>query len=236
MRSRSSGWMSRTGGRAGKRCSTRRSADFPLRSLDDLPAGEYRVQAVLNRYEKFTRSDGWTLMLPPDQRRRPGVAPEARQPLLETRDGPRRTETSRPCRPGARPGHPAGRGIREQADEVRASFQHPQRAAFEVLGTRRVPRSLGAAALGIRRAPGCPLSARHRARPLSCGARRFPRNAAGPGSQAGLQQAIPARRLQPHPAGVRLAGAPGLDHARVSPRVAGRDPAPDAVITTIRTR
>ena len=40
---------------------------FPMRSLDDLPAGDYRVQAVLNRYEKFTRSDGWTLLLPPDQ-------------------------------------------------------------------------------------------------------------------------------------------------------------------------
>lgn len=40
---------------------------FPLRSLDDLPAGEYTVQAVLNRYDKFTRSDGWTLWLPPDQ-------------------------------------------------------------------------------------------------------------------------------------------------------------------------
>jgi hypothetical protein len=40
---------------------------FPLRSLDDLPAGEYRVQAVLNRYEEFTRSDGWSLLLPPDR-------------------------------------------------------------------------------------------------------------------------------------------------------------------------
>jgi hypothetical protein len=40
---------------------------FPLRSLEDLPPGEYRVQAVLNVYEKFTRSDGWTLLLPPDR-------------------------------------------------------------------------------------------------------------------------------------------------------------------------
>ena len=40
---------------------------FPLRSLADLPEGEYSVQAVLNRYEKFTRSDGHTLWLPPDQ-------------------------------------------------------------------------------------------------------------------------------------------------------------------------
>ncbi|HKY00796.1 MAG TPA: hypothetical protein VJL86_13880 [Steroidobacteraceae bacterium] len=40
---------------------------FPVRSLADLPPGEYRVQAVLNRYEKFTRSDGRTLLLPPDR-------------------------------------------------------------------------------------------------------------------------------------------------------------------------
>ena len=40
---------------------------FPIRSLDALPPGEYRIQAVLNRYEKFTRSDGRTLLLPPDR-------------------------------------------------------------------------------------------------------------------------------------------------------------------------
>ncbi|MGH8197909.1 MAG: hypothetical protein ACRETI_07040 [Steroidobacteraceae bacterium] len=44
-----------------------RTSGFPIRSLDDLPAGEYRVQAVFNRYERFARSDGWTLLLPPDQ-------------------------------------------------------------------------------------------------------------------------------------------------------------------------
>jgi hypothetical protein len=42
-------------------------AGFPIGSLDDLPPGEYHVQAVLNRYERFTRSDGHTLLLPPDQ-------------------------------------------------------------------------------------------------------------------------------------------------------------------------
>jgi hypothetical protein len=40
---------------------------FPIRSIDDLPAGDYRVQAVLNRYETFVRSDGQRLELPPDQ-------------------------------------------------------------------------------------------------------------------------------------------------------------------------
>jgi Putative esterase len=40
---------------------------FPLRSLVDLPAGKYRVQALLNRYEAFRRADGRMLKLPPDQ-------------------------------------------------------------------------------------------------------------------------------------------------------------------------
>jgi len=52
----------------GRRMAFDAGADgFPLRSLDELPAGEYTVQAVLNRYEKFTRGDGRTLWLPPDQ-------------------------------------------------------------------------------------------------------------------------------------------------------------------------
>ena len=40
---------------------------FPIRSIDDLPPGDYRVQAVLNRYETFVRGDGHRLELPPDQ-------------------------------------------------------------------------------------------------------------------------------------------------------------------------
>jgi hypothetical protein len=40
---------------------------FPLRSLDDLPPGEYRVLAVLNRYEPHVRADGRTLWLAPDR-------------------------------------------------------------------------------------------------------------------------------------------------------------------------
>jgi len=40
---------------------------FPLKSLDDIPAGDYRVQAVLNRYETFVRGDGHTVSMPPDR-------------------------------------------------------------------------------------------------------------------------------------------------------------------------
>jgi len=40
---------------------------YPVRYLRDVPAGEYFVQAVLNRYETFHRSDGHTVKLHMDQ-------------------------------------------------------------------------------------------------------------------------------------------------------------------------
>jgi hypothetical protein len=40
---------------------------YPIRSLRDVPSGEYTVQAVLNLYETFHRSDGSTVKLHMDQ-------------------------------------------------------------------------------------------------------------------------------------------------------------------------
>lgn len=40
---------------------------YPLASLRELKPGRYRVQALVNRYETFRRSDGHTVKLPPDQ-------------------------------------------------------------------------------------------------------------------------------------------------------------------------
>lgn len=39
---------------------------YPIKSLDQLPAGEYYVQAVLNVYETFHLANGHTVKLPPD--------------------------------------------------------------------------------------------------------------------------------------------------------------------------
>lgn len=39
---------------------------YPLESLEQLPPGDYYVQAVLNIYETFHRADGHTVKLPPD--------------------------------------------------------------------------------------------------------------------------------------------------------------------------
>jgi hypothetical protein len=40
---------------------------YPLPNLSALPAGDYLVQAVFNKYEPFHMASGKTLMLPPDQ-------------------------------------------------------------------------------------------------------------------------------------------------------------------------
>jgi hypothetical protein len=40
---------------------------WPVRSLEDIPAGEYWVQALVNRYETFHRGDGRTVKMPMDQ-------------------------------------------------------------------------------------------------------------------------------------------------------------------------
>ncbi|MBM3285530.1 MAG: hypothetical protein FJY81_06620, partial [Candidatus Aminicenantes bacterium] len=40
---------------------------YPLKSMAEIPAGEYWVQGLLNRYETFYRSDGHTVKLPMDK-------------------------------------------------------------------------------------------------------------------------------------------------------------------------
>ncbi len=40
---------------------------YPIRSLQDVPEGEYYVQALLHRYETFERADGHTVKLPMDR-------------------------------------------------------------------------------------------------------------------------------------------------------------------------
>ncbi len=40
---------------------------FPIRSLSNIPKGDYYVQALINRYEPFKLKTGHTVKLPPDQ-------------------------------------------------------------------------------------------------------------------------------------------------------------------------
>jgi hypothetical protein len=44
-----------------------RAIGFPIRKLSDVPAGEYYVQSLINRYETFKLKTGQAVKLPPDQ-------------------------------------------------------------------------------------------------------------------------------------------------------------------------
>ena len=145
---------------------------YPLRSLAALPKGTYLVQALVNRYETFTRGDGVTVKLPPDKgegqqwARKPGNLYSTPQrvtldPAATAGDPPR-----------ARPGNPARRRLREAGNEVRQVRPDPQRAALEVLGPRHVPGRVGAAAVGLRRPSRRALSAGDQPRALPVERRR----------------------------------------------------------------
>ena len=40
---------------------------YPIEELQDIPAGKYRVQVLLHKYETFNRADGHTVLLPMDR-------------------------------------------------------------------------------------------------------------------------------------------------------------------------
>jgi hypothetical protein len=40
---------------------------FPIRSIENIPPGDYFIQALINRYESFTLKTGHTVKLPPDK-------------------------------------------------------------------------------------------------------------------------------------------------------------------------
>ncbi len=46
---------------------TAEAAGYPIRSLSNVPAGDYYVQAVLNIYQTFHRANGTTVKLAPDR-------------------------------------------------------------------------------------------------------------------------------------------------------------------------
>ena len=46
---------------------TNEAYGYPIKSLRDVPPGSYFVQALLNKYEQFDRSDGHRVLLPPDR-------------------------------------------------------------------------------------------------------------------------------------------------------------------------
>ncbi len=120
---------------------------YPIRSLRDVPVGEYYVQAVLQKYETFHRSDGKTVKLPMDQGegRHWNIAPgnlysKPVKMTLGKSGAPVKIVLDQEIPPIPVPGR----------HQVRAAHQNPERVADEILGTAHVSFRGGTGAVGIR--------------------------------------------------------------------------------------
>ena len=122
------------------------AAGYPIRSLRDVPPGDYYVQAVLHRYETFHRSDGHTVKLPMDrgEGQHWNIAPgnlysTPRKITLGPSAG---TDCHR-----ARSGNSADSAA--AGHEIHPSPQDSERAAHQILGTSHVSQRQRAGARGI---------------------------------------------------------------------------------------
>ena len=201
---------------------------FPARSLEDLPAGKYRVQALLPSLRDVPARRRPRRQAPDGSRRGSAVEQGSGQPLLDAERGRDRSREGRDDRDRPRPGHPADPGAGEH--EVRQAREAALRAALEVLGPSDVPRRARPAARGLRHAPERPLSPRHQPRPLSGHDRRLARGAGGSESGPQVLRAVPPGGLQPHRAGAGLSALQGLDRPRLSALPPRRDPARQPVL------
>ena len=121
---------------------------YPLPSIADLPAGEYFVQALLNRYETFHRADGHAVKLPPDKgegqrwNAKPGNFYSA---PVKMKIDPNSGETIRLAMDKEIPAD-----SRAPGHQVHKAHQDPERSADQILGHANVPRRLCPASRRLR--------------------------------------------------------------------------------------
>ena len=109
---------------------------YPLKSFAEIPAGEYFVQALFNRYETFTRADGHTVKLPPDMGEgqrwsaKPGNLYSAPQ-KSRLRPGERRDDRQDRTRPG-NSADPAAQGY-----EIHQATSASRASSYQISGVGR---------------------------------------------------------------------------------------------------
>ena len=180
-------------------------------SLKDVPPGDYTVQAVLNVYETFHRSDGKTVKLAPDrgEGQHWNLAPGnllSKPRLVRIGPGAPPIEVSLdevipPIEP-----EPDTKYIRHIRIQSKLLTKFWGRPVVSVGG--------GSCAGGLRRSSAGALSADRLPRPLRNRLQRLPRNSAGPESKARLLRPLSPRRLQPHSTGGGVQELPSMDCAR----------------------
>ena len=201
---------------------------YPRLSLADVPAGTYRVQALLHRYETFRRKDGHVVQLPMDRgegqvwNKAPGnlystvreikFDPAAQTPIALVLD-----QIIAPIKP--------------PADTEWVKHERIQSKLLTEFWGR--PMYLGAHVLlpkGWAEHPKAryPLMINHGHFPDDFGG--FRPEPAGSEACARLQRALPSLRLQPAAARARPPALQGLDQPRVSARARGRDSTRESVL------
>ena len=137
---------------------------WPARKLSQVPAGDYLVQAVLNRYETYHMADGRILKLAPDKGE--GQQWALKPGNLYSTPIPLHIDPAHPVRTALELSNEIGPISAQDRLAVRPPHPHPQRAAVEVLGPRCVPRRARPGAEGLRQASRGALPADGLPRPL----------------------------------------------------------------------
>jgi hypothetical protein len=186
---------------------------YPIRSLKDVPEGEYTVQVVLNRYETFNRADGKTIKLHMDQGEgqqwsiSPGNLISKPVKITLKRGGaPIALSLSEAIPPIPAPADTKYlRHIRIQSALLTKFWGRPMFLSAIVL----VP-------AGFDEHPQRALPADDLSRSFSRGFRRLSHHAARPESEARLQRALSSGGLQPHRAGGELQVLSAMDLRGIS--------------------
>ena len=201
---------------------------YPRLSLADVPAGTYRVQALLHRYETFRRKDGHVVQLPMDRGEgqvwnlAPGnlystvreikVDPAVQTPIALVLD-----QIIPPIKP--------------PADTEWVKHERIQSRLLTEFWGR--PMYLGAHVLlpkGWAEHPKAryPLMINHGHFPADFDG--FRHRASGSEARTRLQRALPSLRLQPAAAGARSPALQGLDQPGISARARDRDSTRQSVL------
>ena len=195
---------------------------YPVRSLRDVPAGEYYVQALLVKYETFHRSDGKTVKLPMDQGEgrhwnlTPGnLYSKPVKMTLGKSGAPVKIVLDQEIPPiPDKPDTQFVRHIKIQSDLLTKFWGRPMYISAVVL----VP-------WGFDEHPEAhyPLMLFHDH--FVRRHRRLSHRAARSEPEAGLQRPVSSLGVQPHPAGRGLQVLPAMDLAEISALPGGEDPA-----------
>jgi len=199
---------------------------YPMRSLAQLPPGDYYVQALLHRYETLNRSDGHTVKLPMDR---------GEGQYWNLAPGNLYSKSAKISVGGSTS---AALSLTEEIPPIPplkdTKYVRHVRIQSQLLtrfwGAPDVSRRARARAGGLRHAPPGAVPARRLSRPFSNRLRRLPDHAARPHSQARLQRALPRCRLQPNPAGRGVQVLPAVDRAEFSAVSGSRDPTRQSVL------